>query len=83
MINTAYINRAVRKGDTISGMTVTFTDGFVWSGEFHATYGDGKVAAFLAQCDQDKVGMAVLNVTSDATPTTAYTYAHTAYQQDR
>jgi hypothetical protein len=83
MINTAIANRAPIKGDRISGMTVTFTDGFVWSGEFNATYGDGKVAAWLAGCDQDKVGAVLLNVTSDPTPTIALTFAHTAYLRDR
>lgn len=83
MISTVIADRAPRKGDTISGMTVTFTDGFTWSGEFHATYGDGKVSAWLAQCDQSKVGAVYLNVTSDPTPTTALTFAHTAYLSDK
>lgn len=83
MIRTVVADRAPRKGDRISGMTVTFTDGFTWSGEFTATYGDGKVSAWLAQCDQLKVGAVYLNVTSDPTPTTALTFAHTAYQSDK
>lgn len=83
MINTAVANRAPRKGDQITGMTVTFTDGFVWSGEFHATYGDGKVSSWLAQCDQAKVGAVLLNVVSDPTPTIALTFAHNAYLDDR
>lgn len=63
-------------------MRVTFTGGFEWAGEFHATYGDGKVAAFLAQCDQDKVGAVYLSVTSDPTPTIAMTFAHNVYRED-
>lgn len=82
-MNTVFADRTARKGDRISGMTVTFTDGFTWAGEFSATYGDGKLTQFVAACDQDKIGAIFLQVTSDATPTTALTYAHKVYQDDR
>lgn len=82
-MNTIFADRTVRKGDKISGMVVTFTDGFTWAGEFSAVYGDGKLTEFVAACDQDKIGAIFLQVTSDPTPTTALTYAHKVYQDDR
>jgi len=83
MINTIIADRAPRKGDHISGMTVIFVDNFTWSGEFSATWGDGKVSKWLASCDENKVAAVFLNVTSDPTPTTALTFAHKAHMYDR
>jgi hypothetical protein len=78
-MNTVLADRKALLGDRISGVVITFTDGFTWSGEFNATYGDRKLTALLATCDQAKVGAVYLQVTSDPTPTTALTYPHITF----
>jgi hypothetical protein len=49
--------REIRQGDRITALVVEATarDGFrqVWSGEFSATVGDGKLGQFAAGCDRD------------------------------
>jgi hypothetical protein len=48
--------REVRQGDRITGLVVEGRYGqTLWSGEFSATYGDGKLGHFVFGCDRSAI----------------------------
>lgn len=52
------VTREIRKGDTITALVVEpriATGVPVWSGEFAATVGDGKLGRFAWGCDRSQV----------------------------
>jgi hypothetical protein len=62
-MNAMVADRAVLKGDKITGMVVEGRyGGRVWAGEFSATYGDHRVSAFFGKSDLDKISFAYLRL---------------------
>lgn len=64
-------DRPARSGDSIRGMSVLFATGFRWDGEFHAVYGDRKVANFLSECSEPATEI-LLELDSGETVYTTY-----------
>lgn len=61
--------REIRQGDEITGMVVIGRmSQTLWSGEFVATYGDGKVGRFVSGCDKDAIAF-IYPVLEDGTVT--------------
>lgn len=66
---TATATREIRQGDKITGLVVEprYTTGVpLWSGEFAATVGDGKLGRFVWGCDASAV-FAVFAILDDGT----------------
>lgn len=57
MLSQMVAERELRLDDKITGLVaVDRMSRIVWSGEFAATYGDGKIGRFVANSDKDVIG---------------------------
>ena len=68
MTYSLFAEREIRRGDSITALVVEGRYGPmpIWSGEFVATVGDGKLGQFAAGCDREMVSGIYAHLTDGA-----------------